>query len=96
MNDINLSQTEVSGIYSTLSVNSNSQIIITIVLLLFWSALYALVNYTCQLKSLSQKDANDTKNRIVSIVHGVVSFWCATAEYLPYPVFKYFSILNHS
>lgn len=74
--------------YSTLSVNSNSQILFTIIFLIFWSVLYTIVNYACNFKSLSVKNANDVKNRIVSIVHGIVSFWLATYEYLPYPVFK--------
>ena len=75
-------------IYSTLSVNSTSQIIFTIIFLIFWSILYTIVNNLCKFKSLSTKDANDVKNRIVSIVHGVASFWLATYEYLPYPIFK--------
>ena len=83
-----MSTPQPSGLFATLATNPNSQIVFTIGLLVFWSTLYAIVNYAFHLKTLSQKDANDTKNRIVSIVHGVVSFWCATYEYLPYPVFK--------
>lgn len=88
-NHLNPSTFDISNSFSTLSVSSNSQIIFTVIFLIFWSILYAVVNYTCNFKSLSTKDANDVKNRIVSIVHGIASFWFASYEYLPYPVFKY-------
>lgn len=79
MDPTNIPISNPTGIYASLATDSNSQIIFTVGLLVFWSALYTVVNYSCHLKTLSERDANDTKNRIVSIVHGVVSFWCATA-----------------
>lgn len=89
INSIDPNLQDLATIYSTLSVNSTSQIIFTIIFLIFWSILYTVVNHVCNFKSLSPKDSDDVKNRIVSIVHGVASFWFATYEYLPYPVFKY-------
>lgn len=88
MDSISVASFDLRTIFSALSVDSNSQIIFTLIFLVFWSVLYTIVNHACDFKSLSVKDSNDVKNRIVSIVHGVISFWFATYEYLPYPVFK--------
>ena len=74
--------------YSKLSHDSNSQITFIVIFLVFWSLLYTIVNLTCNSKSLSTKDSNDVKNRIVSIVHGIGAFWLAAYEYLPFPVYK--------
>lgn len=81
----NLNLTEA---YASLATNSSSQILFTFVFLVFWSILYTAVNYAFNFKSLLEKDSNDVKNRIISIVHGVLSFWFACSEYLPYPTFK--------
>ena len=89
MNQSLFSHFDLSRSFSTLSANSNSQIVFTLAFLIFWSILYTMVNYTCQFKSLSIKDSNDTKNRIISIVHGVVSFWFAADQFLFSPSFKY-------
>ena len=64
------------------------------VLLAVWCFLYWIVDYVVRFKRLSEKESNDVKNRIVSIVHGSVSFGLAATQYLPYPVFKYVLLYN--
>lgn len=56
-------------------VNSTTdQLTITAILTLAWALLFLVVNNLVQLKGLTVKQSDDTKNRIVSIVHGLLTF----------------------
>ncbi len=61
-----------------LSHNTSHQIIAFILLLLIWFMIYALIEISFNSKIMKKKDLLDTKNRIVSIIHGVVSFSCGS------------------
>ena len=63
------------------------KVIMFVAMFIMWGILYSIVNMTCTFKSLSIKNQNDTKNRIVSIIHGAVSFIWAITLYTPTPVF---------
>ncbi len=45
-----------------------------------WALLFLFVNYTVKLSHLGIQKENDTKNRIISIIHGILAFWlCSIA-----------------
>lgn len=55
--------------------NNRDQLILLVVMTTIWTALYTAIHFFYNPKQkLSKKTLLDTKNRIVSIVHGVVSF----------------------
>jgi hypothetical protein len=56
-----------------------------------WAVIYTLVNLSFHFKTLNARKSDDTKNRIVSIVHGITAFWLAATQYLPTATFKYHS-----
>lgn len=43
-----------------------------------WTSIFVLVNQKVHLKSQQKKVQDDIKNRIVSILHGAVTFWAAS------------------
>ena len=58
--------------------NSSDQIKFFISTLIVWTGIFLFVEKKFHFKSLTKKVSDDTKNRIVSIVHGVFTFWMAT------------------
>ena len=56
-------------------------------MLSFWAILYTIINHGLTFKQLSKKKSNDTKNRIVSITHGLITFIWSCYLYLPYPIY---------
>jgi hypothetical protein len=50
------------------------QLTLTIFFLLAWTVFFVLVNNLVKLPNMAVKQSNDTKNRIVSIVHGLLTF----------------------
>lgn len=68
--------------------NIQQNIIIIGVMTIMWTALYALVHVAYRPKSLSKKKILDTKNRIVSMIHGVLSFLLAVRVFMT-EEFKY-------
>lgn len=71
-----------------LSHNSQHQIVAFILLTINWFALYFLVNITFNPKSMSKKNLIDTKNRIISIIHGLTAFCLGFYDVLTYGVYK--------
>lgn len=71
-----------------LSHNSQHQMVAFILLTINWFALYILVNFTFNPKSLSKKNLIDSKNRIISIIHGVTAFCLGSYDFLTYGVWK--------
>lgn len=53
--------------------STTHQIYLTGVLLLCWTLFFLAVNRLVKLPNMTAKQANDTKNRIVSIVHGLLT-----------------------
>lgn len=43
-----------------------------------WVSIFAVVNQKLKLKNQTKKVRDDIKNRVVSIIHGAVTFWAAT------------------
>ena len=64
-----------------LSHNSSHQIVALTLLSIAWVALFALVNVAYVSKSLPKKKLIDSKNRTVSIVHGIGSFVCGSYSF---------------
>ena len=59
-------------------VNSTfDQLLLIGILLLGWAIVFLLVNQV-QLPNMAVKQLNDTKNRIVSIIHGLLTFIMST------------------
>lgn len=42
-----------------------------------WCGIFAIIEKKIKFKSLSKELSNDCKNRLVSIIHGLVTFWGA-------------------
>lgn len=42
-----------------------------------WCGIFAIIEKKIKFKSLSKELSNDSKNRLVSIIHGAVTFWGA-------------------
>jgi hypothetical protein len=68
--------------------NDHHKLFLCTVLVLCWSVIYTVVNLSFNFKTLNKKKSDDTKNRIVSIAHGILTFWMAATQYLPYAIFK--------
>lgn len=47
----------------------------TVYTFLVWACIYIIIEKKVQFKNVSKALSNDTKNRIVSIIHGIVAFW---------------------
>ena len=62
--------------------NTQDQLIVFTVLTVNWFLLYAIVHNTFASTQLKPKLILDTKNRIVSIVHGVLSFIMGAIEFI--------------
>ena len=45
--------------------------------LLVWCGLFMIVETKVKFKRIPKKSADDIKNRLVSIIHGMVSFWAS-------------------
>ena len=71
-----------------LSHNHQHQWVAFILLTVNWFTLYWLVNIMFNPKSLSKKNLIDTKNRIISIIHGVTAFTFGTYDILTNGVWK--------
>lgn len=66
----------MSFIHSLNLVESHSdQAKLFLYALAIWTTLFLVINSKLQLKSLARNKRDDTINRIVSIIHGTVSFW---------------------
>lgn len=52
-----------------------------------WTLVYLFVNYTIKLSHLGVQRENDTKNRIISIIHGILAFWLCSIALLIQPDF---------
>lgn len=76
------------SLYSSLTKKLSSKIILLVIFTIAWTLLYAIINYAFKFKGLSEKNSNDVKNRMVSIVHGVITFWVSAYFFFPYPVFE--------
>jgi hypothetical protein len=50
-----------------------------------WTLLFLFVNYTVKLSHLGAEKENDTKNRIISIIHGILAFWLCSIALLIQP-----------
>jgi hypothetical protein len=42
-----------------------------------WCGVFMIVEKKVKFKRISKRNADDIKNRLVSIVHGIVSFWAS-------------------
>ena len=71
-----------------LSHNSSHQTVALILLTIAWVALYGLVNVTYVSKVLPKKKLIDSKNRTISIIHGIGSFFCGSYSFFLYPSWK--------
>jgi hypothetical protein len=57
-------------------VNSTfDQLSMTAILIAAWTILFLLINSLVKLPNMKLKQANDTKNRIVSIMHGLLTLF---------------------
>lgn len=54
------------------------QIKLTAILLVLWTYLFFIVEYTFKFPKISKQKSNDTKNRVVSIVHGLLTLCLST------------------
>lgn len=57
------------------------KLIFAVLLLLIWTLFYEFINRVLKVKA-SKYGQIDTKNRIVSIMHGQISFWLCTLTLL--------------
>ena len=62
--------------------NTQHQLFVFTILIINWFLLYAIVHNTFTSTQLKPKLVLDTKNRIVSIVHGVLSFIMGAVEFI--------------
>ena len=69
--------------------NLQQQISCVLVLFVAWVVFYVVVDQTLNTKGLSRKKELDTKNRIVSIVHGLVTFILGMTQFFPLASFEY-------
>lgn len=51
-----------------------------IVSVILWSLLYIVIHFFVKVKSMTKHDENDTKNRIVSIIHGVFCIYVGLTD----------------
>jgi len=51
-----------------------------VVSVILWTLLYLVIHFFVKVKSKSKKDENDTKNRIVSIIHGVFCIYVGLTD----------------
>ncbi len=66
------------------------QISVAVLFFVGWIAYFALVRLVYkQGKDVSEKVYEDNVNRIVSLTHGILSFWLAVFCFFPDPNFKY-------
>lgn len=50
-----------------------------------WTLVFLFVNYTVKLSYLGVQKENDTKNRTISIIHGILAFWLCSIALLIQP-----------
>ena len=74
--------------FPDLANNDQHKVIFTIIMTVGWFWLYSIVHFTYQSTQLKSKTLLDTRNRIVSIIHGVGSFTLACVAF-PSNNFKY-------
>ncbi len=69
--------TTVNNFFANLDiVNSGAdQIKLTVIFTVLWTYLFFIIQYTVRLPKLDKHNRNDTKNRLVSIVHGLLTFY---------------------
>ena len=75
--------------FLNLKENLSHKIYLTIILTIGWFWLYTIVHFTYQSTQLKYKTLLDTRNRIISIVHGIGSFSLACIAF-PSNNFKYY------
>ena len=79
---------ELSSGFPNLNDNFQHKVIFTILMTIGWFWLYTVVHFAYQSTQLKYKTLLDTRNRIISIVHGVGSFTMACIAF-PSNHFKY-------
>ena len=67
----------ISSGFPNLKDNFQHKAIFTILMTIGWFWLYSVVHFTYNYPQLKYKTLLDTRNRIISIVHGVGSFTLA-------------------
>lgn len=81
----------LSSDFLNLATNDQHKVLMIVLLTIGWFWLYSLVHFTYQSKQLKYNTLLDTRNRIVSMVHGVISFLLACIAF-PNNHFKYLCI----
>lgn len=64
------------------------QIAWVIFLFVAWVSLYALAEKKLELKRLNRKKSLDTKNRIVAMIHGLITFFLGAYSFFPLSSFE--------
>ena len=64
-------------------METKTKILATIGVWALWTILFMFVNFAIRLTHISEAKVNDTKNRIISIIHGALIFWlCSIALFI--------------
>lgn len=65
-------------------MNTTDKVLYGLLVLGIWTLIFWFVNRTVRI-NISRKKLDDTKNRIVSIIHGLLAFWLCTITLLIQP-----------
>lgn len=65
-------------------MNTTDKVLYGLLVLSIWTLIFWFVNRTVRI-NISRKKLDDTKNRIVSIIHGLLAFWLCTITLLIQP-----------
>jgi uncharacterized BrkB/YihY/UPF0761 family membrane protein len=57
----------------------------TLLLTGIWFVLFFFVNFRISLNKISKRKEDDIKNRLISMIHGVLAFWLAFITLLVRP-----------